>query len=472
MERGSSTELVALLCVNSTGTGFSADREKAMSEPSREMHLCGFLIAGPVVHSHAIWRNPAHDTDFLSLAHYTHIARVLEQGKFDFLFFADRLAIADRFGGNHEVGIRHGDQDATRMDPMPILGALAAVTRHIGLGATRSTTYCAPYHVAREFATLDHISAGRAAWNVVTSMNDGEALNFGQVTHLDHDLRYDRADEFMEVAVKLWDSWEPDALVLDKAGGIYADPAKVRYVDHAGRWFQSRGPLNIPHSPQGRPLIIQAGSSGRGKAFAARWAEVIFALQPNFGRMRMFAAEVREELGRQGRPSHACKILMAVMPFIGESRAEAQEKQALHNSLVDPRVGLSTLAAHANADLSTLPLDATVDGIAASGSQGNLAALRSIAAGEPVTIAEAGRIYARGVMCPQLVGTPEDIADELASIMATTGADGFIVSPAFLPDTFEDFVADVVPILQTRGHFRRDYRGATLRDNLAAIPAA
>jgi FMN-dependent oxidoreductase (nitrilotriacetate monooxygenase family) len=442
-----------------------------MSETNLEMHLCGFLIAGPVVHSHAIWRNPAHDTDFLSLAHYTHIARVLERGKFDFLFFADRLAIADRFGGSHEVGIRYGDQDATRMDPMPILGAIAAVTRHIGLGATRSTTYDAPYHVAREFATLDHISAGRAAWNVVTSMNDGEALNFGQVTHLDHDLRYDRADEFMEVAFKLWDSWDPDALVLDKARGIYADPAKVRHIEHAGRWFQSRGPLNIPRSLQGRPLIIQAGSSGRGKAFAARWAEVIFALQPNVGRMRTLVSDVREELGRQGRPSHACKILMAVMPFIGESRAEAEDKQALHNSLVDPRVGLSTLAAHANADFSSLPLDATVDSIAASGSQGNLAALRSIAAGQPVTIADAGRIYGRGVMCPQLVGTAEDIADELAELVTATGADGFIISPAFLPETFEDFVAGVVPILQARGQFRRDYGGATLRDNLAAIPA-
>jgi FMN-dependent oxidoreductase (nitrilotriacetate monooxygenase family) len=447
-----------------------------MSGNNGEMHLCGFLIAGPVVHSHAIWRNPKHDTDFLSLAHYTHIARVLEQGKFDFLFFADRLAIADRFGGNHEVGIRLGDQDATRMDPVPILGALAAVTSHIGLGATRSTTYDAPYHVAREFATLDHISAGRAAWNVVTSMNDGEALNFGQVTHLDHDLRYDRADEFMEVACKLWDSWAPDALVLDKARGIYADPAKVRYVDHAGPWFQSRGPLNIPRSPQGRPLIVQAGSSGRGKAFAARWAEVIFALQPNVERMRSFAADVREELGRQGRPANACKILVAVMPFVGHSRTEAAEQQALHNSLVDPRVGLSTLAAHANSDFSSLPLEATLDGIAASGSQGNLAALRSIASGggrpgQPLTIADAGRIYGRGVMCPQLVGTAEDIADELAAMQATSGADGFIVSPAFLPDTFEDFVAEVVPILQARGHFRRDYHGATLRDNLGAIAA-
>jgi len=433
---------------------------------SKTMHLCGFLIAGPVVHSHAIWRNPKHTTDFLSLEHYTRIAKVLERGRFDFMFFADRLAIADRYGASHVTGIRHGDQDATRMDPMPILGALAAVTSRIGLGATRSTTYDAPYNIAREFATLDHISAGRAAWNVVTSMNDGEALNYGNVPHLGHDERYDRADEFMEVAFKLWDSWEPDALVLDRARGIYADPSKVHYLNHSGKWFQSRGPLNIPRGPQGRPVVIQAGSSGRGKAFAARWSEVIFALQPNMERMHKFTAEVHAALAQQGRPADASRILMAIMPFIGESRAEAEEKRDLHDSLVDPLVGLSTLGAHANADFSALPLDESVESVTSSGSQGNINALKSIAAGEPISIADAGRIYGRGVMCPRLVGTAKDVADEMADIVASGAADGFVVSPAFLPDTFEDFVDGVVPILQDKGLFRRDYAGVTLRDHL------
>jgi FMN-dependent oxidoreductase (nitrilotriacetate monooxygenase family) len=436
-----------------------------MSQP-KPIHLCGFLIAGPVVHSHAIWRNPKHETAFLSLAHYAHIAQVLERGRFDFLFFADRLAIADRFGSSHETGIRLGDQDATRMDPMPILGALAASTNHIGLGATRSTTYDAPYNIAREFATLDHLSGGRAAWNVVTSMNDGEALNFGSVPHLAHDERYDRADEFMEVTLKLWDSWEPDALVLDRAAGRYADPAKVHYVNHVGPWFQSRGPLNIPRSPQGRPVIIQAGSSGRGKAFAARWSEVMFALQPNMDRMQAFSADTRAALAAQGRAADAARILMSVMPFIGQSRAEAADKRGLHDSLIDPVVGLSTLAAHANADFSALPLDADVAALQSTGSQGNLAALKSIAGGQPMTIAEAGRIYGRGVMCPRLVGTPGDIADELIAIADSGAADGFVVSPAFLPDTFEDFVEGVTPLLQSAGRLRQDYTSDTLRGHL------
>lgn len=438
-----------------------------MTHP-KPMHLCGFLIAGPVVHSHAIWRNPAHETAFLSLDHYAHIARTLERGKFDFLFFADRLAVADRYGESLETGIRLGDQDATRMDPLPVLGAMAAVTHHIGLGATRSTTYDAPYNIAREFATLDHLSGGRVAWNVVTSMNDGEALNFGSVPHLGHDERYDRADEFMEVAFKLWDSWEEGALVLDRANGIYADPDKVHYVNHQGKWFQSRGPLNIPRSPQGRPVIIQAGSSGRGKAFAARWSEVIFALQPNRERMGVFTRDVRAALEAAGRAADASKVLMAVMPFIGRTRAEAEEKRDLHDSLVDPRVGLSTLAAHANADFSSLPLDARVDEIAVSGSQGNFAALRSIAPDGSMTIAEAGRVYGRGVMCPRIVGTAQDVADELASIVDAGLADGFVISPAFLPDTFDDFVDEVVPLLQARGALRRDYPGGTLRDMLGA----
>ena len=276
-------------------------RENGMTRTGRRMHLAGFLIAGPVAHSHALWRNPARAVPFLSTAYYVDIAQTLERGKFDLIFFADRLAIADRFGNDKAIGIRYGDQDSTRMDPVPILGALAATTDRIGLGATRSTTYDQPYHLAREFRTLDHLSNGRAAWNVVTSMNDGEALNFGIESHLDHYRRYDRADEFMELIGKLWDSWEPDALILDRHQGIYADPDKVHYVRHEGRHFKSRGPLNIPAGPQGRPVIIQAGASDRGRTFAAKWAEVIFNISPTREHMRRATAEIRGEAARLGR---------------------------------------------------------------------------------------------------------------------------------------------------------------------------
>jgi FMN-dependent oxidoreductase (nitrilotriacetate monooxygenase family) len=430
------------------------------------MHLCAFLIAGPVGHSHAQWRNPHHEPGFLTLAHYRRIAETLERGKFDFLFFADRLGISDRFGGDLEVGIRYGDQDATRLDPVPLLGALAASTTHIGLGATRSTSYDQPYHVAREFATLDHLSGGRAAWNVVTSMNDGEALNFGVAQHLEHDARYDRADEFVELACELWNSWEPGALVLDRENGVYADPDRVHYVRHEGPWFSSRGPLNIPRSPQGRPVIIQAGSSGRGKKFAARWAEVVFTIQQTPDLMKRFSDDVRASLAAFDRPPESCKILTAVMPFVADTAAQAEEERDAHNAMIHPLVGLSTLASHSNFDFSTLPLDQPIHEAASRGTQGMFETVMRITRDEALSLSDVGTLYGRSVLVPQIAGTASDVADYLESIVKAGAADGFVVSPAFLPDSLERFVDGVVPELQRRGLFRRDYGGPHLRDHL------
>ncbi|MGY3604200.1 MULTISPECIES: LLM class flavin-dependent oxidoreductase [unclassified Bradyrhizobium] len=430
------------------------------------MSLAGFLIAGPVAHSHALWRNPAHAVPFLSLDYYTEVARTLERGKFDLIFFADRLAIADRFGGDKEIGIRYGDQDSTRMDPVPILGALAATTRHIGLGATRSTTYDQPYHLAREFSTLDHLSNGRVAWNVVTSMNDGEALNFGLESHLSHDQRYDRADEFMELISKLWDSWDEGALQLDQAKGLYADPAKVHYVNHVGTYFKSRGPLNIPRGPQGRPVIIQAGASDRGRAFAVKWAEVIFNIAPTREHMRRSTQAIHEEAARSGRVEGGCKSLIAIMPFVGRSREEAFEKRDQANALVNPLVGLSTLSAHANIDLKELDLDAPVEQLHSTGTQSLIAMASRIAKDNALSLREIGRKYGQSVLVPQICGTPRQVADELADIFTSGDADGFVISPAFLPDSFAAFVDGVVPELQRLGVFRRDYAAATLRGHL------
>ena len=433
----------------------------------RPIHLCGFLIAGPVSHSHALWRNPAHSVDFLDLDFYLHIARTLERGKFDFVFFADRLGIADRYGLNLEVGIRYGDQDATRLDPVPILGAMAAVTRHLGLGATRSTTYDQPYHIAREFATLDHLSGGRAAWNVVTSMNDSEALNFGLDAHLEHDQRYDRADEFVELTYKLWQSWDSGALVLDKARGIYADPSRVHYVNHTGRWFRSRGPLNIPPMPQARPVIIQAGSSGRGQAFAARWADVIFTIQPTQAQMKRFYDAVKAQLPAFGRRSKDCHILTAIMPFVAATHTEAERKRDAHNALIHPLVGLSTLASHSNIDFSQHQLDMPLANVHASGTQGLFAAVMRLTQEQGRTLREIGTLYGQGVLVPQIAGTAVEIADYMQAIIEAEASDGFVISPAFLPDSFEEFVDHVVPELQRRGLLRKDYTGRRLRDHLA-----
>lgn len=431
------------------------------------MHLGAFLIAGNGAHSHALWRHPLSERGgFLTGEYYLRIARTLERGMFDLAFFADRLAMSDTFGGDLEVGARYGDQDATRLDPLLALSMMATVTRHIGLGATRSTTYHSPFNIARSYATLDHLSGGRAAWNVVTSVNEAEARNHGVDVHLAHDARYDRADEFMQVLFRLWDSWDEDALVLDQAAGIYADPARIHRVDFGSGTHHSRGPLNVPRSPQGRPVIIQAGASSRGRAFAAKWAELVFIVQPNKAAMQRTYAQLKAEARQAGRDPADVKILAAVMPFVGRTREEARQRLEQHNDLVHPMVGLSTMSSHMNFDFSSLPLDEPIGELKVEGMQGMLAAVRSLDGAGQMTLREIGKRYGQSVVVPQLHGTGEQIADELVSLFREDACDGFMVSPAHLPGGFDDFVRDVVPQLQARGLFRRAYEGATLRENL------
>ncbi|MBD2108234.1 LLM class flavin-dependent oxidoreductase [Nodosilinea sp. FACHB-13] len=436
----------------------------------RQLHLAAFMIAGPVAHSHALWRHPRSRFDFLRPEAYQQIAQVLERGKFDLLFFADRLAVSESYGHSFEVGVRYGDQDAVRLDPVPLLAAIALTTQNLGLGATVSTTYAHPYSVARSFATLDHLTHGRVAWNIVTSVNDGEAQNFGVKTHLEHDQRYDRADEFLDVACQLWESWQPDALVLDRERGILADPDKVNYIHHQGQWFQSRGPLNVPSGPQGKPVLIQAGASGRGREFAARWAEVVFAIQPTLSQAQQFYSDLKGRVQARGRSPEQCKILLGVMPFVGETEAIARQKQAEHNNLVNPLVGLSTLSNHLNYDFSQHPLDQPLEELDIQGMRGIWDLVQHLSA-EGTTLAEIGQRYGASVLIPQIVGTPTQIADQLEAFFQADACDGFMISPAYLPGAFTDFVETVVPELQRRGLFRQTYSGNTLRDHLA-LPRA
>lgn len=432
----------------------------------QRLRLAAFLIAGPCAHSHALWRHPEGRAGFLDPAYYLEVARSLERGLFDMAFFADRLAMSDTFGGSLDTGARFGDQDAARLDPVPVVSLMAGATRHLGLAVTRSTTYFPPFQVARTFATLDHLSGGRAGWNVVTSVNEGEARNHGLESHLAHDARYDAADEFMAVVDALWESWEPQALVLDRARGVFADPARIHRVDHAGPAYRCAGPLNVPRSPQGRPVIIQAGASARGRDFAARWAEVVFALQPVFDGARRFRSALAEAVERQGRPAGACKVLAAIMPFVGASRDEARDKRERHDALVEPLVGLSTMSSHMNFDFASLPADRPIGALEVGGMQGMLAAVRSLDPEGMLPLAEIGRRYGRSVLVPRFEGTASDVADQMEHWFRAGAADGFMVSPAFLPGGFDDFVSLVVPELQRRGLFRTRYESATLRGNL------
>ncbi|MEH2464803.1 LLM class flavin-dependent oxidoreductase [Nostoc sp.] len=432
----------------------------------RQIHLAGFLLASQVVHSHAVWRHPKTELGFLEPEYYQNIARVLERGKFDLVFFADSLTMPDTYGGSFTESLKYGAQGALRLDPLVLATAMAVVTKHIGIGVTRSTTYYQPYDLARGFATLDHLSRGRAAWNVVTSSRASEAGNFGFDEHLEHDLRYDRADEFLEVACKLWGSWEEGALVLDKENGIFADPSKVNYVHHLGQWLKSRGPLTVPRSPQGRPVIIQAGASNKGREFAAKWAELIFEISPNPTAMKSYYQDIKTRMAKYGRKPDTCKILPAVMPFVGETETIAQEKQAFHNELVHPMAGLLTMSNHLGVDLSQYSLDQSVEKVEAQDYQKLLAVVQRLSLDKTITLRDLGKIYGRSLAVPQLVGTPIQIADKLEALFHEQAGDGFVISPAYLPGSFDEFVDLVIPELQKRGLFRKEYTGNTLRDSL------
>ena len=437
---------------------------------SRSFHLAGFQIAGPVTHSHAAWRHPKSKGDFLSLDYYAGIARILERGKFDFLFFADVLATPRRFADDVADPIRRGTQGAVGLDPMMVAAALAGVTEKLGLAVTKSATYFAPYDIARSFASLDHLSNGRIAWNVVTSLTQAEGQNFGHDQMMDHDRRYDRADEFLELAFELWASWQEGAVLRDRQSGTFADASKVREVNHVGPYFKVRGPLNVSHSPQSRPVIVQAGSSGRGKDYAARWAEAIFEIDPSPESRRAYYADVKSRAASFGRDPSKIKVLPAVMPFVAETESEAREKQAFHNELADPISGLITLSMHTDHDFSTYPLDEPIREIDAPGSKGLFAVARAMGVDNDLTLRQVGKLYAQGIVLPQFVGTPAQVADQLEAAWSAEECDGFMVSAAWSPGAFEDFVDLVVPELQRRGRFRKEYAGSRLRDHLGLGP--
>src|SRR5215468_7120531 len=322
----------------------------------RRMVLVAFLQAQNCSNYPASWRHAATSQDFLTAEYYQRIARTLEAGRFHLAFFDDRLAMPDRYGDDYAEAVRHGIR-VVKMDLIPVLTAMGLATRHLGLGGTYSTTYYEPFHVARTFATLDHIIGGRAAWNVVTSLNDSEAANFGQESHPEHDARYDRADEFMEAVLGHWDTWEDDAILLDRAHGVFADPAKVHRLDHAGKFFRTRGPFTVPRTPQGHPVLIQAGQSGRGRRFAARWGELIFVITPTRDLAQRAYRDLKDEVARIGRNPEHVHLTPAIYCVVAETRAMAEDKAAYIDGLAHPLDALVLLSEVLNFDFAARGLD-------------------------------------------------------------------------------------------------------------------
>ena len=418
------------------------------------MHL-GVFVLGTGNHV-AGWRMPGAFDTFQSLPVARAIAAIAEQGRFDLLFLGDGLAADPR---NHP-------SFTTRLEPITMLSALAATTTHVGLGATASTTYGEPFTVARAFASLDHLSAGRAAWNAVTSSAPEAAGNFGRI-HPPHDERYQVAEEFVDVVNGLWECWEDGAVTADRTTGQYIDPAKVHALDHRGRYFAVRGPLNISRCPQGRPVILQAGASEPGQRLAARTADVVFSVVQDLAEAQEAYAVLKARLPQHGRPAEALTVLPGVMPVLGGTQAEAKRHLQELQSFVSPANALKMLSGRLGQDMSVFPLDEPVPDLPLpDSSHGFARTMLAKARREAMTLRDLLNLTgaARGHWV--LPGTPENVADTLERWFTERAADGFNILPAYFPGAFTAFVEEVVPILQRRGLFRRDYEGTTLRDHL------
>ncbi|QNE53168.1 LLM class flavin-dependent oxidoreductase [Klebsiella michiganensis] len=425
------------------------------SENTRKLRLG--LFVQPLGHHVSGWRlteNLGSPTDIDWL---TWIARKAEEGKVDMFFIGDALA----------TSVYRLPSTMARLEPLTLLSALAVQTRHIGLAATASTTFSDPFNLARSFSSLDHISHGRAAWNVVTSFSTDVARNFSRDDMPAHAERYAVAHEFLEVTFKLWEGWQEGAVQPDNASGQYFVNEKINPVNHQGKYFQVQGPLNITRSPQGRPVIIEAGSSADGQKLAAATAEVVFTAAATLEEAQTFYRAQKQQVKEAGRNPEHMLILPGVMPIVGRTREEARETWHELNSLVDIDNGIRQLSTRFNMDLSVFPLDGPVPDVpAGEGNQSRVKLLTDLAYRENLTLRELAAIAAGSRGHRVLVGTAEDIADDFQHWLEEGGADGFNIMPAVMPEQLSLFVELVIPELRRRGLFREEYEFSTLRENL------
>jgi FMN-dependent oxidoreductase (nitrilotriacetate monooxygenase family) len=398
--------------------------------------------------------------DYTDVAFYREIAQAAEAGCLHAIFLADTLAVAEENFERPNLGA---------MDPMIVLAAIAGATSQLGLVATASTTYNEPYNLARRFASLDHVSGGRASWNIVTTFIPDVAANFGTAELPNHDDRYERAEEFVDIVTRLWDSWEDAALIGDKASGKFADAARVHAVNHRGPHYSVRGPLTLPRSPQGRPVLFQAGSSGPGRDLAARFADAVFTPQNTIAAAKEFRADVRRRTAAHGRDPDDIKIVPGLLPVLGGTVAEARARKDELDELAG-HAELKKLALRVGVPVAELKLDAPLplDLIKANGhfraSEGFRDAVVRLAVEEQATVREI--LYRNGGGHVQVVGTPEQVADLIETWHREGAVDGFNLMIDVLPAGLRDFVEQVVPLLQRRGVFRTEYAGGTFRENL------
>lgn len=428
-----------------------------MAPPERQMRLNLFIFG--CGHHKAAWRHPKSPVERLGdITYFEELARTAERGRLDAVFFADGHSAGDVADGSWWF-----------LEPLTALAAMSRATERIGLVSTVSSTFYTPFHAARMLASLDHISGGRIGWNVVTSMFDAEARNHGMERMPEHAQRYARAEEFVDVVLRLWDSWDDGALRYDRTGD-YADPARVRAIGHRGAHFLVDGPLNVPRPPQGHPVLFQAGASGPGRDLAARRAEAVYSVAYDLPSAQEYYRDVKARIGRAGRDPARVAIMPGLVAYVGSTEAEARARQRELDELLPTESSLRQLSLFTEQDCMDWELDAPVPELPPleefTGPKGRYATiLRIIAAERPTVRQLLGRLAAGGGH-RTLVGTPEQIATQMTEWFEQEGADGFNLMPPALPDDFEDFVDHVIPVLQRRGLFRREYESTTLRGHL------
>ncbi|WP_454918905.1 LLM class flavin-dependent oxidoreductase [Xanthobacter sediminis] len=432
------------------------------SRRTDQMRLGAFIH--PTGNHVAAWLDPGAQIDAgTNFAHYVQLAQTAERGKFDLMFLADAIATRD---GNLQA-LCHWPQYMAYFDPVTLLAGIAAVTRHIGLVATATTSFNEPYNLARKYASLDHISAGRAGWNIVTSSNASEAYNFGRDAHYGHNERYQRAEEFVKVVKGLWDSWDDDAFVRDRASAVYFDPEKLHYLNHKDKHFSVRGPLNVARPPQGYPVLFQASASDTGKELAAQVAEVIFTPLHELEQAQTFYAELKSHAARYGRGADEVVVMPGLNVVVAASAAEADEKIRHLQSLIHPDVGKELLStALGGLDLSPYDVDEPLpDAVISEELRRTNSRVAYMLKGKP-TIRQMYERFGTGRGQHTVKGTPSAIVDQMETWFLNRGVDGYLIQPPVLPTGLDEFVDQVIPELQNRGLFRTEYTGSTLRENL------
>lgn len=429
-----------------------------------QIHLVSFLINSPINHTVLSWADPADNRleALGSIKLWQELAQTLERGMFDGMFFADTPGVFDRYHDSHEDAVRYGVCWPS-LDPVVLLSALAASTTHLGLATTMSTGTYHPWSIVRQLGTIDYLSGGRVGWNIVTGHLRGEHRALG-LPKYEHDQRYDRADEYMEVCYKLWNSVGEGAIIADRKSGIFADPSRIEFIEHHGEYFSCETVSPIPPSPQGHPVLFQAGSSGRGQQFAVTHADVVFSIQPNLAGMKKFMVDLAATASAMGKKPPG--VSFGIQPVIGGTEEEAQAKLDGLIERLPIEACLARLSGTMGVDFAGMDPDQPLEEMQTQGSQGLMKAFSNIQGDKPLTLREVAVKWGLAVGKPQLVGSPEQVADQMEHIWRETGCYGYNMTPTVMAGSVEDFVDQVVPILQQRGIYRTEYAGTTFRANL------